>query len=326
MGQETGKKLNRYGTLLRCLMEPFGKPGIAPVVKPANICPFPISLNELIEYVEKSDISSIKEVIVHLVAVINDPKSSAKDLKSIIERDPPLSARLLKLANSTYYGFRRHISQIQEAIVGIGFDAVKELALSQKVCELFGSGDAVDGYSRKALWEHSIATALCAKYIYMREFRDPGEIAYSAGLLHNIGIIVEDQYLQNALRQALHHARDNRLDLYESEKKIFGFNHPEIGYKLADVWGFPKELAAPMGYHHTPENVDEKYRTVSTVVFIADYLVQREEIGYCDSPYTPASRYEHCIASLDLQPKGMDLIAGDVQAEIEKMKINGWFS
>ena len=124
-----------------------------------------IELSELVEEVNKSDISSIKQVIIQLIQIMNDPKAGAKDLQGIIEKDPPLSARLLKISNSAYYGFRRKISKILEAIVSIGFDAVKELALSQKVCELFNNSEAFEGFSRVALWEHSLAVALCGKYI-----------------------------------------------------------------------------------------------------------------------------------------------------------------
>ena len=133
-----------------------------------------IKLNKLITMVNISDISSIKEVITQLISVINDPKTGAKDLKDIIEKDPSLSARLLRVANSAYYGFRRRISNVQEAIVGIGFIAVKELALNQKVCELFQKDFYFQEYSRAALWEHSVAVALCNKSTYMKEFRELG--------------------------------------------------------------------------------------------------------------------------------------------------------
>ncbi|HDY90053.1 MAG TPA: HDOD domain-containing protein, partial [bacterium] len=111
-------------------------------------------LNELVKNVNKSDISSIKGVIIRLITVINNPKTSAIDLKNIIEKDPPLASRLLKRANSAYYGFQKKINEIQEAIILIGFDDVIELALSQKVCELFQKDGHFEGYSRTGLWEH----------------------------------------------------------------------------------------------------------------------------------------------------------------------------
>ena len=96
-----------------------------------------LSLADLVHIVESSDIASIKKTVSEIVNVINDPESSAKQLKDIIELDPPLSAKLLRLANSAFYGYTKRITSIQEAIVFIGFDAVKDLALSQKVSQLF---------------------------------------------------------------------------------------------------------------------------------------------------------------------------------------------
>ena len=136
------------------------------------------TLKLILDLVNKSDISSIKQIVSDILRVIRDEDSSAKDLKDIIERDPPLCARLLKLANSAHYGYAKTISDIQEAIVCIGFDAVKELALNQKVCELFKQENTRHGYSRWQLWQHSSAVAVTSKLIYRREFRERGDDIY----------------------------------------------------------------------------------------------------------------------------------------------------
>ncbi len=282
-------------------------------------------LNELVKRVNESDISSIKEVIMKLISVINDPKSSAKDLKEIIEKDPPLSARLLRLANSAYYGLRRRIGNIQEAIVGIGFNAVKELSLNQKVCELFQNNFHFEGYSRSSLWKHSVAVALCSKSIYMKEFREPGENIYTAGLLHNIGIIIEDHILQNKLKEVLVQSRIDRCNVHCAERNILGFDHTDIGREIADDWGFPHELVEAIGNHHEPDEINDTYKRSSLTLYISDYFCQRNDIGYCDAPYENESLYAKCLMELKIQEKAMNLIIEDVQEEIQKMKNGGWF-
>jgi len=284
-----------------------------------------ITLNELLKRVNDSDISSIKEVIIQLIAVIKDPKSGAKDLKKIIEKDPPLSARLLKLANSAYYGFRREISSIQEAIVNIGFNPVKELALTQKVCELFQKDFHFERYSRAALWKHNVAVALCSKSIYMKEFREPGENIYTAGLLHNIGIIIEDQFLHKKFKEALEQSRINKYNLLIAEKNIFGFDHTDIGREITEKWDFPLELVKSIGNHHEPDWIDDKLKKSSLTTFVSDYSCQRNEIGYCDAPYEDKTIYVKCLKELKIQEKAMNFIIEDVQEEIEKMKKGGWF-
>ena len=284
-----------------------------------------ITLNELIKRVHKTDISTIIEVIIKLLAVIRDPKSSAKDLKKIIEKDTPLSARLLRLANSAYYGFRREISSIQEAIVNIGFNPVKELALTQKVCELFQKDFHFEGYSRAALWKHSVAVALCGKSISMKEFREPGENIYTAGLLHNIGIIIEDQFLHKKFKEALAQSRINKYNLSSSEKNIFGFDHTDIGREITEKWDFPLELVKSIENHHEPDWIDDKLQKSSLTIYVSDYSCQRNEIGYCDAPYEDKTIYVKCLKELKIQEKAMNFIIEEVQEEIEKMKKGGWF-
>ncbi|MFC1573685.1 HDOD domain-containing protein [Candidatus Latescibacterota bacterium] len=282
-------------------------------------------LSELVQEVNKSDISSIKQIIIPLIQVINDPKSSAVELQDIIVKDPPLSAKLLKISNSAYYGFRRKISKILEAIVCIGFDKVKELALRQKVCELFKNCESFKGFSRVALWEHSLAVALCGKYIYMREFKEQGEIIYSAGLLQNIGIIIEDQFLQKDFESILTDAYNEDKNLYELERNRLGFDHADIGRAVSDNWNFPDELVLAIANHHNPVASENGYKRIIMTSFIADYICQRYELGYCDAPYKNEALYLKCLDELSIEKEAMELIIEDVQEEISKLKEYGWF-
>ena len=104
---------------------------------------------------------------------------------------------------------------------------------------MFQKDDHFEGYSRTALWEHSVAVALCNKLIYMRKFRQFGENVYSVGLLHNIGIVIEDQFLQKEFKDVLVQSRKDKCNLPDAEKHILGFDHTEIGRALTDNWDFP---------------------------------------------------------------------------------------
>jgi len=171
-------------------------------------------LNKILELVDESDISSIKNVVSGLIKIINDPTSTARDLKEVIQIDPPLTAKVLRLANSAYYSPRNKISEINQAIIWVGYDAIKELAMSQKVCEIFNKDECIEGYSRNALWKHSLAVALFGKMIYRREFGERGENVYVAGLLHEIGLIAKDQFYQEEFRLALCKSNTMFLNMY----------------------------------------------------------------------------------------------------------------
>lgn len=282
-------------------------------------------LKKIVDLVNRSDISSIKQTVGRIISTINDPRSTAKDLTGLIEIDPPLTARLLKLANSAYYSYSKEISEIQEAIICIGFDGVKELALSQKVCELFKSEDYIDGYTRAALWQHSVAVALCSKFIYRREFQKQGDNIYAAGLLHDLGIIILDQFFHNAFSEILKKAIKQKRNIFDVEQEMLGFDHSEVGEAIVQDWGFPEEITVSISKHHEPCHVDEEFRIISRTIAVSDFVIQEKMLGYCDAPHKSDDILNNCMNDLDINEYAIDLIASDVKEELSKMKEAGWF-
>jgi len=282
-------------------------------------------IKEIVEAVNNSEISSIKQTVTHILRAINDPKSSVRELEHIIELDPPLAAKLLKVANSAFYGYPKTISAVQEAIVCIGFEAVRELALTQKVCSLFRKEGVINGYTRSGLWKHSVAVALCSKFIFRREFRRRGENAYAAGLLHDIGIIVEDQFIHSGFTDALRKAKAERNNLDKAETAVSGFSHMDIGRAIAEDWDFPHELADTIGNHHYPVVDRDNGSRTTSAVFIANYAVQKKGIGYCDAPYQDEALFLACLSRLNIRGKAIDLIIDEVKHEMNKLEKADWF-
>ena len=278
--------------------------------------------NKIIELVDQSEISSIQSVVSGVIDVINDPQSSAKDLKDIIEIDPPLTARVLKVANSAYYYSLRKISEIQHAVIWIGFDVVKEIALSQKVCEVFDQDETISGYSGSSLWKHSIAVALLGN---RRGFGERGENAYAAGLLHDIGIIVENQFLENDFREVLNKAKQEKKDLSTAEYEVLGYTHTDIGKMLTDHWSFPEELVVAIGNHHNPDKAPQEFSKFASTLYIADYLCQEKGIGYSDAPFCDPGIFRGCLKRLDVKGYALDLIVKDMEQEISMMEDQGLF-
>ncbi len=282
-------------------------------------------INKIVNLVNNSEISSIKQTVTQIINTINDPYSSAKDITDIIEVDPPLTAKLLKLANSAFYGYPKTINEIQEAVVCIGFEAVKELALSQKVCELFESEDSVNGYTRISLWEHSVAVALCSKLISRREFRKRGENIYVIGLLHDIGIIVIDQFLHYDFKNILRKSRSEKNNLVNIENAILGYDHTDIGRAIAEDWDFPDEMVNVIANHHNPGNALDEYSEISSITFVSNYIVQNNCIGYRDTPYENKILFQKFLMKLKINERAVNFIIKEVKKEINKMKKAGWF-
>ena len=282
-------------------------------------------IRRIVEITRNSEISSIKQTVSRLMNIINNPYSSAKDLKNIIEIDPPMSARLLKLANSAYYGYRKKISAIKEAIICIGFEAVKELALNQKVCEMFNDATDYCGYSRASLWKHSVVVALLSKSIYRSEFRERGENIYAAGLLHEIGIIILDEFQQDNFINTLKKSKSDKINLVDSEDAVLGFNHSDIGMAVAKDWGLSDEIAVAIGNHYNPDRIDKEFKKIVMTIYIADFITQSRNIGYVDTPYRNKMLYQKCLMKLNIKEKAVDIIMKEVEKEIKEMERAGWF-
>ena len=282
------------------------------------------ALIKLVEMTDDSEISSIKKIVTDLIAIINNPRSTVQDLKEIIEIDPPLSAKVLKTANSAYYASQRKIGDIEQAVIWIGFNELKDMALSQKVCEIFAKDELVNGYSRILLWKHSVAVAILAKMIYRRELGIRGDDIYAAGLLHDIGMIVEDQFLHDDFKNVLNKFTEEKVSLADAEFDVFGYNHADVGRALTDHWNLPREMVTAIGYHHDTFGVPRKFPVMALTLYISDYLCQMSGIGYCGfSHKIDETIFQRCLTALGLEQYAFKMIAEDLKKEISRMESRG---
>lgn len=281
-------------------------------------------LSKLVELVDHSNISSLKSTVAGVIRIINDPNSNAKNLKDLIQVDPPLAARVLRVANSAYYASPRKINEIDQAVIWMGFDTLKEIVLNQKVCEVFTSTETHAGFSRPLLWKHSLAVALLAKMIYRMEYGQRGENAYAIGLMHDLGIIVEDQFINEAFKYVLNESANQSCSLAEVESKVLGFNHSEIGEAVTRSWGFPEELFTAIRMHHQPVAVSAKLAKISKTLFIADYLSLEAGLVYCNENFSGEEYLDACLKDLDLKLYSLESLVKSMKEEIHKMEEEGF--
>lgn len=284
-----------------------------------------MKLKKIVEKVNQSEICSIRNIVSGVIRIINDPRSSAKDLMEIIQLDPPLTGKLLKLANSVYYSPQNKISEIQQAMIWVGYEELKALALRQKICEVFDGDSTVEGYSRPFLWKHSIAVSLMGKMIYRREFRERGENIYVAGLLHDIGTIALEQFCEDEFRFILGKTKTEKINHLETEKMVLGFDHTEVGKAITNDWNFPQELVEVIRYHHNPDNIAQEFARAGSTLFVADYVCQRKGLGYNDAPVQDKELFRRCLKWLNLSSYALGLIVEDVEQELFKMEEQGLF-
>lgn len=282
-------------------------------------------LQHIVNLVDFSEISSIRSIVTAIIRVINDPTSTVRELKDIILLDPPLAGRVLKTANSAYYSrsFQRTFVDVEQAIIWMGSEIIKELALNQKVCEIFDRDEQIEGYSRRALWRHSVAVAMLTRGIFRKEYGLKGENAYVAGLLHDIGIIAEDQFFQDDFKQILHIAIEKKTDISASELEYWGYDHAEIGHAIGESWGFPAELLSSIGFHHCPLLYRGEYSKFVSTLYAADFVCQTNGFAYGVVLNSGEKIFRKCLRIMDVKPYAIELIFKDVKKELGVMGDKG---
>ena len=232
-----------------------------------------------------SHIATLPEITIKIIELVEDPTSTAQDLHSVISNDPALCSRILKVVNSAFYGLPRQIGSINRAIVLLGLNAVKNIAIAASLTKLFRGGELCPSFSARDLWIHSIASATCCKLICDEMKLGLPDEAFLAGLIHDIGIMVEMQAMRDKLVAVFSNMKydddGNPLtNLCELEEQYCGADHTAFGSGLCEVWKFPKSFTYVTGYHHNPLELPGRNRTLASIVYIADRVTAEFGFGF----------------------------------------------
>jgi putative nucleotidyltransferase with HDIG domain len=240
----------------------------------------PLSAEETRRLVQRVvDLPTLPIVVPQVLRLVEDQRSSASDLARVIGSDQALATRILRLANSAFYGFRREIVTINHAVVLLGFDTVKSIVLAATVFETLSEGDVVSNFNRAQFWLHVGCAAAAARRV-ARALRvaDP-EAAFVGGLLHDLGKVVLDRFFHRRYADAARMAAETPCLIREAETALFSVNHAEVGRWLAERWRFPAAIVEPVAFHHQPAAASPSQRALTTVVHLADILTRNAGIG-----------------------------------------------
>ena len=223
---------------------------------------------------------ALPSIAMEVISIIEDPKTDAHTLSSLISKDQVLTSKVLKIANSPFYGYSKTISTLDFAIVVLGLDTLKDAVLSVALVSQL-SKNTSKNFDINSFWDHSIATSIIARELAKHLKLKTRAEAFIAGLIHDLGILILNQYFQNEFEEVVNVMKSENVLITVAEQKVFGVTHDEVGSWLAQRWNFPKILIEAMRFHHNPTHaVIAKH--LSTVVHFAEVLAQR--VDTCEFP------------------------------------------
>jgi len=231
-------------------------------------------LKKLLSQLDK--IPSLPSLYYELVDELNSPSASIQRIGEIVSKDVAMTAKILQLVNSAFFGLVRHVSSPAQAVALLGLDTVKALVLSIKVFSQFDERK-VKAFSIDKLWDHSIAVGSFARVIAKSEGmeRQAVDDSFMAGLLHDVGKLVLADNLTGQYAEVLNRARERRLPPYELERRVFGATHAEVGAYLLGLWGLPDSIVEAVSFHHRPRKAIARAFSALTSVHVADVLASQ---------------------------------------------------
>lgn len=238
------------------------------------------SLDELVAAIKKTEnIPTLPKVLTKLTEEMNSENYSIKNIGDMMSHDVSLSARILKIVNSPFYGFPQRIHSINHAIVLLGANVLKSIVISTSAFTLMK--EAMEG-----LWEHSLFCAFAAKEIALninkrdkKSARIDPDMMFSAGLLHDIGKIIIATTFKTEFKQILEISEKDKRPLTKIEHEMLHISHDQLSYMLTKEWNLPSSICIPIKYHHDV-NLADDFKIETAILNLADFLTQAIGIGY----------------------------------------------
>lgn len=258
------------------------------------------------------NLPSLPAVVVELLQSLDDADADTDLLARKISRDQALVAKMLRVANSSFYGLQGKVGSIQDAIVVLGLRGVRTLASAAAVAGVFGKTSA-SGYDFRVFWRHSIGVALCARALAPR-MRANAENAFAAGLLHDIGRLVLASCFPAHFKAALDYRQRLDCPLLDAERALLGIDHAQVGRVLTERWKFPSLMSQAIAGHHAPDG--QETRSLACVLHVADAMVHALDLAGDEDEMAPRLQAP-CWHSAGFSWRDSQEIFAEVEAQFE---------
>ncbi|MBT8338584.1 MAG: HDOD domain-containing protein [Desulfatitalea sp.] len=263
-----------------------------------------------------NDLPPMPKVLLKARRVLDDPNSSFKDISTIIETDQAIAAKVLKVANSAYYGLSGMVSSIHQASVVLGYQTLEQVITMVSSASMLGKQLRGYGLNAGALWRHSLATALACKGIAEKRAPSIENDAFSVGLIHDAGKLALDPYVAKKRPEIERFLRDQSPSFLDAERHALGFDHTEIAHDLCMKWKLPENQVSAMRHHHDPSASDGN--TLAHIVHLGNHVAYRA--GFSGGPgFDSETMNPESLESLRLKPEFAEELAAEVVASVEEI-------
>lgn len=250
-----------------------------------------------------------------LTNLISHPDTSVHEIASLVEQDIALSAKVLQIVNSAYFGLPQSVTSVQDAVKYLGTNLVRNLVLMFEVFGKFEAAVPLPGFSLERIQRHAILTAQVAKQFFTTKPQMDG--AFTAGLLHDVGCLIEATAFPGLFKQALELSHERDCPLHEAEREVMGTSHAEVGAYLLGLWGVPHSIVEAVAYHDAPWRVDHQGLDILDAVHIAERLVAEltnDDFSGTEKPAPIANAYADALASAEQQAVWREIARQTVSA------------
>ena len=264
------------------------------------------------------NLPTLPDIVQKLITLLQDERSSASDLSKLISYDQAISLRLLKVANSAYYGFLKEVATIQHAVVILGLEEVKRLSLGIAMLNFMNKSDDESSLIMQDFWKHSVGSSL-ASQIIIKHIDVESDITPTSSLLHDIGKLVLDNTFSKEYKSVIEKVKTESVNIVDAEKEILGFGHADVGLWICNKWKLPPSLILPIAHHHQVEKADQDTIRDVAIVHLADIVCHKAGIGTNGDTVIP-SLNELAQETLQINEGDIETMVEVLQSEEEKVQ------
>ena len=274
------------------------------------------AIQELVK--EIKNLKPIPAVITQILEIVDRPDSSMTQIANVIQYDPAVTASVLRMCNSAFFGLKHPAESIKDAVTLLGIDQVIEIVLVNSGAKVLSGDNSGYGLHEGAMWKYSVSSALIAKQIAQKLNLENTSTIFTAALLKDIGKIVLDKFIQDSFEKITALVVDDNLSFLEAEKKIIGVDHTELGGMIAKMWKFSPRMVRIIRNHHLTDISMVKEKEIA-VVYLADCICMMIGIGV-GSDGLAYRFHDQAMTALGMESKDISKTIAQFAVNMEKVE------